>query len=67
MKDDGLFDGMPKRDARGRFLPRDTPQRPEIRIVYSCSNFSSHYHKWKAIAWLCGRFQYMRAIWRGYD
>jgi len=32
-----------------------------IRIIYTCSCFVRHEHRWKATAWLCGHWQYLQA------
>ena len=29
-----------------------------IKIYYTCSDFKKHYHRYKFVAWICGRLQY---------
>lgn len=35
----------------------------KIKIIWTCSNFVHHEHKFKLTAWLCGRFQYLKFKW----
>ena len=33
-----------------------------IRWRWTCSNFVKHEHRWYLTAWLCGRWQYAKAL-----
>ena len=37
-----------------------TPRR--LRLVYSCSDYVEHRHRFRAIAWLCGRWQLFQRV-----
>lgn len=32
-------------------------RRTRLRYRWTCSNFAKHAHRWRWIAWLCGRVQ----------
>jgi hypothetical protein len=34
-------------------------QKRKIRIVWTCSDFARHKHKWKWTATICGRIQFI--------
>jgi len=36
-------------------------RRDKIRIIHTCSDFKSHEHRYRWVAFLCGRFQYFFA------
>ena len=33
-------------------------KKRKLKFAWTCSDFSHHQHRWKWIAWLCGRWQY---------
>jgi hypothetical protein len=35
----------------------------EVKIVWSCSDYVHHEHTTRFGAWLCGRWQWLRARW----
>ena len=37
-------------------------KKQKIKMVWTCSDYINHEHKYKFTAWLCGRIQYLKRL-----
>jgi hypothetical protein len=37
-------------------------KKRKLKIRWTCSDFVKHSHRWKWSVWLCGRWQYLIAL-----